>query len=95
MQRHLLVLFVLILTACSSKPVIMTAADVKVSREDAKSSCKPLGKLTGTTMSARGTQEQALDDLKKEAANKGANYVVIKEFSDYGTGVTGIAYDCP
>jgi uncharacterized protein YbjQ (UPF0145 family) len=94
-MRYLLILFCLCIAACSSKPVIMTAADVKVGRENAKPSCRALGKLSGTTMSTSGTQEQALDDLKKEAAAKGANYVVIKEFSDYGTGVTGMAYDCP
>jgi hypothetical protein len=85
----------LALTACSSKPVIPSAGDVKVSREEAGPKCKEIGKLTGTTMTAQGTKEQALDDLKREVATKGGNYVVVKQFSDYGTAVTGIAYDCP
>ena len=42
----------------------------------------------------KGTQEQALGDLKREAANKGANYVMVKQYSDLGTSVTGIAYEC-
>jgi hypothetical protein len=87
--------FFLVLTSCASKPVIPSAGDVKVSREDASPKCKEIGKLTGTTMTAQGTKEQALEDLKREAATKGGNYVVVKQFSDYGTAVTGIAYDCP
>jgi hypothetical protein len=69
--------------------------EVKVSREEPSGKCKEVGKLTGSSPSTHGTQEQALDDLKREAANKGANYVVVKQYSDYGTAVTGIAYECP
>ena len=83
------------LTACASRSVLPSAKEVKVSREAAGKNCKEVGKLTGSTASAQGTQEQALEDLKREAANKGANYVVVKQYSDYGTAVTGIAYECP
>ena len=46
-------------------------------------------------LSPKGTAEDALNDMKKEAANKGANYLQIKEYSSYGTAVTGIAFKCP
>lgn len=95
MKRMIIATLVLMLSACASRPIIQTTKDVKVSREEPGSDCKPMGKLTGTTLTARGTQEQALEDLKREAANKGANYVVVKQFSDYGTSVTGVAYECP
>lgn len=83
------------LSACSSRSVTPDAEEVKVSREAADKDCKELGKITGTTMSVKGTAEEALADLKKEAANKGANYVVVKQYSDNQTSVTGIAYECP
>jgi uncharacterized protein YbjQ (UPF0145 family) len=54
-----------------------------------------MGSITGTTPTVKGTQEEALEDLKREAANKGANYVVVKQYSAYGTSVTGLAYECP
>lgn len=95
MKRLSLVFVVLGLAACASKPVLMTEKDIKVSRDEASKKCKELGTITGRTASATGTREQALEDLKREAANKGANYVMIKEMSSYGTAVTGIAYDCP
>lgn len=79
---------------CSSRPVTADKKEIKVSREAPSKDCKEIGKLTGTTQSTKGTQEQALEDLKQEAANKGANYVIVKQYSDAGTSVTGIAYEC-
>jgi len=40
-------------------------------------------------------REDALADLKKEAANKGANFLVVRQYSAMGTAVTGEAYLCP
>ena len=84
----------LALVGCRSRSVLPDVREVKVSREAADSKCREIGKISGTTASVKGTQEQALEDLKREAANKGANYVVVKEYSAYGTGVTGVAYEC-
>lgn len=83
------------LIGCRSRSLLADSKDVQVGRVEAAENCHEIGKLTGTTSSAKGTQEQALEDLKKEAANKGANYVHVKEYSAAGTAVTGIAYDCP
>jgi len=82
------------LNGCRSRSVLPDSNEVKVSREAPAKNCRQIGTLTGTTASAKGTQQEALDDLKKEAANKGANYVMVKEYSAYGTSVTGIAYEC-
>jgi hypothetical protein len=95
MSRLLLIAIAMLLSACASRSVLPEVKEVKVSREMPSSSCKELGNITGSTGSAKGTQEQALDDLKREAANKGANYVVVKQFSSYGTNVTGLAFECP
>ena len=85
----------MVLSACASRSVLPDIKEVKVSREAPSAKCKEMGAITGTTTSAKGTQEQALEDLKHEAANKGANYVMVKQFSSYGTNVTGVAYECP
>jgi hypothetical protein len=80
---------------CASRSVLPDSSAVKVSREMPKKTCKEMGEVTGRTATVKGTEAQALDDLKSEAAHKGANYVVIKQYSDYGTSVTGLAYECP
>ena len=85
----------LALAGCASKPILPTEKDIKVSREEPSGKCKAMGELTGRTATVKGTREQALEDLKREAANKGANYVMVKQMSDYGTAITGLAYDCP
>ncbi len=95
MKRFSITLIVLNLAGCSSRPVTPDLNSVKVSRESAAQSCTELGKITGTTPTMKGTAQDALADLKKEAARKGANYVVVKQYSDNETSVTGIAYECP
>lgn len=87
---------ILVLTAsgCASRSVLSSPEEVKVSREQPPKDCQEIGKITGSLTSVKGTPEQALADLKREAANKGANYVVVKQYSDYGTAVTGIAFEC-
>jgi len=79
---------------CSHRSVLPDTKELTVRREPPSGKCKELGSITGTTASAKGTQEQALEDLKREAVNKGATYVMVKEFSSYGTTVTGLAYEC-
>jgi hypothetical protein len=84
----------LALTGCGSRSVKPDTEEVKVSREAPDKDCKELGKITGTTGSVKGTADEALADLKQEAANKGANYVLVKQYSDNQTSVTGVAYEC-
>ncbi|MBX3020960.1 MAG: DUF4156 domain-containing protein [Bdellovibrionales bacterium] len=100
MSRSTLVLSAILMaaiftTGCRSRSVLPDVKEVKVSRDTAPDDCKEIGPINGTTTSAKGTQEQALADLKQEAANKGANYVMIKQYSAYGTSVVGVAYECP
>ena len=95
MKLILFILALILLSACASRSVLPDVKEIKVTREVPSKDCREIGTLTGRTASAQGTQEQALEDLKSEAANKGANYLVVKEYSSYGTSVTGIAYDCP
>lgn len=91
-----LIAICLILTACAHRrPVLPDVKDVTVAREAPGPKCRSMGPIGGRTQSARGTREDALKDLKLEAANKGANYVVVGQWSAYGTAVTGEAFTCP
>jgi len=84
-----------LLTNCSSMSNAPEKKNIKVSREDADTDCRFISKLEGRSNSKTGNTEAALEDLKQEAANKGANYLQVKEYSGYGTSVTGLAYFCP
>lgn len=88
-------LTILALMGCASRSVLPDTKELKVSREEPDKDCKELGPVMGRLLTAKGTAEQALEDLKKEAANKGANYVMVKQYSDNQTSVTGVAYECP
>ncbi len=83
-------------TACSSRSVTPDTEELTVKREaPTNEKCENLGTITGTTMSAKGKPEDALEDMKKSAAAKNANYVWVQQYSDAGTSVTGLAYSCP
>ena len=93
---RILIIFGLLLTACAHRrPVLPDVNDVRVAREAAAPKCKELGPLEGRTSSAKATRDDALADLKREAADRGANYVQVQTWSTYGTAVTGVGYVCP
>lgn len=95
MIRSLVVLSILLLSACGSQPIIPEKDDVRVSREAPSSECENLGTLVGKTMHASGGKQAALDDLKEQAANKGATDIQVHQYSDMGTSVTGTLFQCP
>ncbi|NCN39886.1 hypothetical protein GW916_01420 [bacterium] len=81
------------LIGCSSQPIIPTSDDITLTRKDLPD-CENLGKLTGKTMNATGGKEEALEDIKEQAANKGATHIQIHQYSDMGTSVTGTLFKC-
>ncbi|MDZ4675962.1 MAG: hypothetical protein SGI74_00500 [Oligoflexia bacterium] len=95
MKSLILVIAILSFVGCSSKSLTPDVREVKMSRENPDSECKELGRVSGTTMTAQGTSEEALADMQDDAAKKGANFVKIGQYSGSGTGVIGVAYDCP
>ncbi|MBK9295039.1 MAG: DUF4156 domain-containing protein [Oligoflexia bacterium] len=82
-------------TGCASQPLTPEASSVKASRTKPSSDCEFISKVTGTSSSVKAKPEDALEDLKQDAADKGANYVHVQQYSSYGTSVTGLAYKCP
>ena len=90
-----------VLSACSSMPTTKSMSplpkedNVKVSRVAADKDCKYVSKVEGRAATVHGTADDALTDLKHEAAAKGANYLVVRTYSAVGTAVTGEAYLCP
>ncbi len=95
MNTTIAIIFGSLMFGCSSQPIIPDAKNVKVSREDADSDCKDLGPVQGSVTTVKGTIEQALEDMKLDAARKGANYVRMQATSAMGSSVSGTAYMCP
>lgn len=87
--------FALTLSGCGSQPIKPEAKNIKVTREDVDSDCKEIGLVEGRSLSATATFESVLEDMKLDAARKGANVVKLETTSGTGTAVRGTAYVCP
>lgn len=85
----------LFLISCSSTPVVPEAKNVKLSREKAADDCKDLGPVEGTVQTKGGFIDAAIENMKLDAARKGANYIQMETTSAYGTTTRGTAYFCP
>lgn len=83
------------LTACKSVEKFPESKDVNTGANVPSKDCREIGSIRGRANSKTPDMEAAMKDLKMEAANKGANYVQIKEKSGLGTEVVGIAFNCP
>lgn len=81
------------LSGCSSPSILPDSQGLKVSRVAPKG-CNNLGPVSGATGSVKGSAEEALNDMKKDAANKGATHLVVLQYSPQQTAVTGEAYQC-
>ena len=94
-NKFLILSGLFLFVACSSAPPIKPDVEnLKVSREPADKSCKEIGPVEGRTDSVKGSFEEALENLKQDAAGKGANYVQIRQSGAMGTSVRGVAYLC-
>ena len=94
-MRALALLLILVLTACSSQPIVPEAKNIKLARENPSKDCREIGPVQGSVSSNKGTIEQAIEDMKLDAARKGANYVRMESTGAYGTSASGTAYQCP
>ncbi len=82
-------------TGCSSRPIVPEGKNITLKREDPDKDCRELGKVQGVVRSHSQTVEQAIEDMKLDAARKGANYVRMESTSAFGTSVSGTAFVCP
>lgn len=85
----------LFISACSHQPILPDAKNVKVQREDPSPKCIDFGQVTGSVSTTKGTLEEAIEDMKLDAARKGANFVKVESTGAMGTSITGHAYNCP
>lgn len=83
------------IAACSSQPIVPEGKNVKITRDNPPESCREIGAVQGSVKTAVGTIEQAIEDMKLDAARKGANFVRMEATSALGTSASGTAYQCP
>lgn len=96
--KNFLMIFILSvggLISCSHESLTPDVKDVKVSKDNPPKDCKEIGRVTGSTHTNKGTSDEALQDMVREASKRSANYLRIDEYSSYGGSVTGTAYRCP
>lgn len=86
---------VLVFTACSSQPIVPEAKNITLSRENPDEDCREIGLVQGSVATTTGTIEQAIEDMKLDAARKGATHVRMEATGAMGTSVSGTAYQCP
>jgi|FLYM01.1.fsa_nt_gi hypothetical protein len=86
---------IFLLIGCGSRPIIPDKSNLVVTRETPAPECENMGNIIGRTMTVTGSKDSAVDDLKEQAANKGATHLQVHQFSDMGTAVTGTIFKCP
>lgn len=89
-----ILILALTLTACSSHPVLPQKTDIKITREEPSKDCENLGAIVGRSHSIHATPEEALEDLKVEAIQKGANVVKVETMGAQSAAIKGTAYYC-
>jgi hypothetical protein len=82
-------------SACSHQPIIPEAKNVVIAREMPSSKCTEIGAVKGYVATTTGTLEQAIEDMKLDAARRGANFVLMQSTGAMGTSASGTAYVCP
>ena len=92
---HIAFLSLLVFSSCSHQAIIPEAKNVKIQREAPAKNCRSLGHVEGNVIHATGKIEDAIEDMRLDAARKGANYVQMGETSALGKNVAGVAFQCP
>lgn len=80
----------LALSACQSTP----NGNVTIGNDRPSGNCEEVGQVIGTSGSHKNARENAMADLRHEAALKSANYVRLLAVSAHGAAARGIAYRC-
>lgn len=94
-RSTLTVVFSLFVISCSHQAIIPEAKNIKIQREDVSEKCRSLGPVQGSVVTTKGKIEEAIEDMKLEAARKGANTVQMGPTSAFGKNVSGTAFICP
>jgi len=92
--KCLSILAILNLGACASDPKRPDGSNVRVSSENPPKDCDQLDQVVGTSATTGNAYNNALADIKKEAASKMGNYVKIVAVSAHGSAIRGMAYRC-
>lgn len=96
MNRYLTVLAVLLIAGCAAKEIRPGAEKIIVSRQAAPKTCKFKGQVmgeqggsfTGGWTSNKNLAQGAMNDMRNQALDLGANYVVLEE-SKAGSTMSG------
>lgn len=93
-MKILILILPFLFAACASSKGYIDPKDVKMTRDAPPAWCKPVGKVTGRVITTKQTRADAIKDLKRSAASRGATFVRVAQVSDHGTSITGTAFIC-
>lgn len=88
--KRIALFLILATTGCQTTPY----GSVQVSHNYPPGQCQELGQVIGHTNTRDQAREQALQDLRMQAARLNGNYVRLLAVTAYGTAARGIAYRC-
>jgi hypothetical protein len=84
-----------VVSGCSHEAMTPDENALTVSKDNPPAKCVEIGPVMGTTQTVGQGSEVALQDLKREASKRSANYLKVGSYSGYGGSVNGTAYRCP
>ena len=87
-------LIMLGLVGCAGGEIRPDKIEVKVGRKVPEEDCRQIGPVSGSVTKISGTAAEALENMKKDAARKGGNFILYESASATGTAMKGIAYSC-
>ena len=91
MKPGVLCAFLFILAACAGR----SHSHVQVSPQYPSGNCREVGQVIGNANSRQNNaREQALDDLRYQAAQRQADYVRLIAVTAHGAAARGVAYRC-
>lgn len=95
MKNIIFIVTALAFVGCASKEILPDKVEVKVTRDEPSKNCNMIGPVSGSTTKIGQSAEISMENIKKDAARKGANFVKYESSSADGSGLKGLAYYCP
>ena len=89
-MRPLLLILIFLITGCQSRPY----DHVQVGPSYPAGACREIGQVIGNAATRENAREQAINDMRYNAAKLDGDYVRLVAVSAHGSAARGVAYRC-
>ncbi len=90
-MKYLILLVFLALSGCQTT----SYSHVQVASGYPPGICEEIGQVIGNATTYKDAKEQAVEDMRFQAARRNGNYIRLVAISAHGTAARGVAYKCP